>query len=413
MRRVSIKNIPLEHRLSLLLLSALFLTNRYLSLPADSAWVDFAAGDSYSYLAMAQAFPSLPAADAVLPFHHSQRFFFPYVIGGLAWLVRVPPPHAFFAVAVLAVLGLVGVFHGIVDRLTPEPSKKMMLLSLLILNTYMFRYYLAMPWMISDLAFQFWLAVMLLGLLRESPGLTFAGLLAAALSKQTALLLMPGAMAWIWWEWKSPPRNVRIWQCVGVALVGTGVYQGTGWLARAFSGPNINVDHVLGLFRWTSTAFSFQEFFLFALRGVIGFAFPAALLLSLALTRTLPVGWYRKGRLRLSFLLAGSMCVQPFLGGPVITGHNVTRLAMLGYLPLLVGLASILGETPLSASLQRGLVFVTAFSLAIGSFHHFYSFLGMLETERAGRFAAVYLASATLLFLGSLALQQTDNSRRA
>ena len=62
---VSIRKIPLDHRLSLLLLSALFLTNRYLSLPANSRWVAFAAGDSYSYMAIARAFPAVPAADGI------------------------------------------------------------------------------------------------------------------------------------------------------------------------------------------------------------------------------------------------------------------------------------------------------------------------------------------------------------
>jgi hypothetical protein len=209
MRPVSIKNIPIEHQLSILLLSALFLTNHYLSLPADSRWVDFAAGDSYSYIAIANAFPSLPAADAILSFHHSQRFFSPYLVGGVAWLLHVPAQSAFLAFAVLAVLGIVLVFHGIVNCPTPEPSKKMILLSLLLSNTYMFRYYGAIPRMISDIAFQLSLAVLLLGLLRESPGLTFAGLLASALSKQTALLLIPGAMGWIWFEWKSPPRSAE------------------------------------------------------------------------------------------------------------------------------------------------------------------------------------------------------------
>jgi hypothetical protein len=411
MSPVSIKNISIEHQLSILLLGVLFLTNRYLSLPADSRWLDFAAGDSYSYIAIANAFPSLPAADAILPFHHSQRFFFPYLLGGVAWLLHVPAQDAFFAFAVLAVLGLVLVFHGIVDCLTPEPAKKMMLLSLLILNTYVFRYYLAIPWMISDLTFQLSLAVLLLGLLRESPGLTFAGLLAVALSKQTALLLIPGVMGWIWCEWKSSPRKVRVLRCVCVALLGTVVYQGTGWLARPFSGPNVNADHVLGLFRWMTSAFSLERFLVFSLRGIIGFAFPLALLLSLAVTRKLPTGWYRNRKVQLSLLLAGSLCLQPFLGGPVITGQNITRLDMLGYLPLLVGVASILAATPLSASLQRGLVFLTTFAVSMSSFHHFYSFLGVLKVERAGRFAAVYLASALLLFLGSLVLQHSEKSQ--
>jgi hypothetical protein len=412
MRSVSVKDIPIEHWFSILLLSALFLTNRYLSLPADAKWVDFAAADSYSYLAIAKAFPSLPG-DVVIPLHHAQRFAFPYLMGGVAWLARVPVEDVFFAFAVLVVFAVVLVFHGIMDCLRLPPEKKMMLLSFLILNTYMFRYHLAIPWMISDLAFQLGLAVLLLGLLRESPGLTFGGLLGAALGKQTAMLLLPGVMSWVWWEWPSAPLKVRGAQCVGVALVGPAIYQGTARLVRAFSGPSVVTRHVTGLYRWGTTAFSLPTLSLFVLRGVIGFAFPAALVLSLAVTRKLPVGWYRNRKLRLSLFLAGSICVQPLLGGPVSTGQNITRLAMLAYLPLLVGLGSILADTSLSAPLQRRLVFLSAFSVAMSSFHHFYSFLGVLDVGRAGRFAAVYLASALVLFLGSVVLQHGQGSGRA
>jgi hypothetical protein len=198
-----------------------------------------------------------------------------------------------------------------------------------------------------------------------------------------------------------------------VALVGPAIYQGTARLVRAFSGPSVVTRHVTGLYRWGTTAFSLPTLSLFVLRGVIGFAFPAALVLSLAVTRKLPVGWYRNRKLRLSLFLAGSICVQPLLGGPVSTGQNITRLAMLAYLPLLVGLGSILADTSLSAPLQRRLVFLSAFSVAMSSFHHFYSFLGVLDVGRAGRFAAVYLASALVLFLGSVVLQHGQGSGRA
>jgi len=87
MKPVSIRSVRIEFWFATLLLSALFLTNRYLSLPADTRWVDFAGGDSFSYLTIARAFPSLPT-DGVISAHAAQRFFLPWVMGGAAWLTR-------------------------------------------------------------------------------------------------------------------------------------------------------------------------------------------------------------------------------------------------------------------------------------------------------------------------------------
>ena len=361
---------------------------------------------------MAKAFPAFPQ-DMSLPLHHSQRFFASYVLGGVAWLLHVPAEDVFFPFVVLAILGIVLAFHKILDRLGLEPEKRVILLSFLILNTYMFRYYLAIPWMISDVGFQLGLAVLLLGLLSESSGLTLAGLLTSALSKQTALLLIPGVMGWIWWEWRTVPPKVKVVQCVGAAVSGTAVYQGTTWLVRGFSGPSLLTRHVTGLVTWMATAFSPTEAMVFVARGLIGFAFPGALLLSLWGTRRLPAGWHRNRRLRCCLVLAGSICLQPILAGPVNTGHSISRLAMLAYAPVLVGLGSILAETSLPSLFQRRLAFLSAFSVAISSFHHFYSFLGISDVSRAGRFAAVYVAAAGLLFVGSLVLQHAENSERA
>ena len=411
MRPPSVGRVPLQYWLSLLVLGTLFLTNRYLFLPADATWVNAVAGDSYGYLAMAKAFPSLPA-DVSLPAHHAQRFFLPYVLGGVAWLVGAAAQDVFFPFAVLAILGVVLALHGIMDRLRLEPDKQMMLLVFLIANPYTFRYYVAIPWMVSDLGYHLGVAVLLLGLLRESPGWLFAGLLASALSKQTALLLIPGVMSWIWWEWTSSARAVRAVRCGGVALTGVAVYLGAAWLAWGFSDFNAAAAHVTGLFGWIRTDFSLAELVGFVLRGVVGFAFPAALLLSLMITGTLPEGWYRNRKFRLSLFLTGSVFLQPLLGGPAITDKSITRLAMLGYLPLLVGLGSLLSATSLSGPLQRRLVFLSAFVVAMSSFHHFYSFLGTPDIGRAGRFAVVYVISVALLFLGSLILQSSESSGR-
>jgi hypothetical protein len=396
----------------LLFLATLLLTNRYLWLPADAPWVDFAAGDSYSYLSIANAFPSFPS-DLTMPQHHSQRFFFPYLLGGVARALGVPAHTVFLPFAVLVIVTVVTLFHLSLDRLGLTPGPKTILLGLLILNPYTFRYHLAFPWMVSDLGFQLGLSVVLLGLLRQSATLTLGGLLVAALSKQTAILALPGVLAWVWWQWTGRRRVVRAAYGACAIALGLAIYHGSAWLVHDFSSPSSPAGHARAFFKWASTQFSLPVLVSFTARGVLGFVFPSTLLLALAVGRSLPAGWYRNRTFLLFLFLAGPMFLQPFVGGPVITDLNMTRLSMLAYQPALLALGSLLAATSLPAPVERRLVFVTAFCLAVSSFHHFYSFLGELQFGRAGRFAVVYWGAALLLFAGALVSQRLGRSERA
>jgi hypothetical protein len=389
-----------------LLLAGLLLTNRYLSLGRDAAWVEFAGGDAYTYLAIADAFPSLPR-DVSLWLHKAQRLFFPYVLGGVAWTFGVSTEHVFRVFGLLVVLAVVLVFRRMLLSLALSVEVRMVLLSLLILNAYMFRYHIAIPWMVSDLGFELGLSMALLGLLRERPALTYAGLLVATLGKQTAIALIPGVIAWMWFVWNAP-RRVKIAQCLAAAVLGPIVFVATTWLVASFSRSSDMAAHVIGLFQWMSTQFSPSTLAAFAARGLIVFALPMALFVSLAVTRKLPVRWYRNIRLWLCLGLAAPIEMEPVLAGPAVTGGSMTRLAVLAYLPVLLGLATVLEQIPLPAAVQRRLVFVSAFTAAIGSFHHFYSFLGIPDPQRAGAFAAVYLMSAAMLCVGAVVSQQID-----
>ena len=402
----SSSGVRVEVCFTALLLVSLLVTNRYLSLEADAAWVRFAGGDSYSYLTIANAFPSLPY-DATLWLHKSQRFVLPYVLGGVARMFGVPVEQVFRGFAVLVVLGVVVLFRRILRYFALSIEMRMVLLGILILNAYMFRYHLAIPWMVSDLGFQLGVVLVLLGLLGERPGLTYVALLFATLSKQTALTLIPGVMAWIWLEWNAP-RKVRVAHCLIVAALGPLVYLGTTWMVMSFSKPRVPIRYFVGLVEWIAGQFSLVALSAFTARGLIGFALPVALFLSLAVTRALPGGWYRNRRLWLCLALTASIDLTPFLAGPVMTGHSMPRLTMLGYVPVLVGLGIVLADTVLPIAVQQRLVFVSAFAAAIGSFHHFYSFLGVLDPGPAGKFAAVYLASALLLFVGSVVSQRVE-----
>jgi len=124
----------------------------------------------------------------------------------VAWTFGVSTEHVFRAFGLLVVVAVVLVFRRTLLSLALSVEMRMVLLSLLILNAYMFRYYIAIPWMVSDLGSELGLAMVLLGLLRERRALTYAGLLVATLGKQTAIALIPGVIAWIWLVWNAPGR---------------------------------------------------------------------------------------------------------------------------------------------------------------------------------------------------------------
>src|SRR5262245_26945513 len=191
--------VRLERWFAALLLAALLLTNRHVSLDTDAAWLRFVAGDIEAYLAIAEAFPGLP--QMTLPRHHAQRLAIPYVLGGIARVLGVPAGDVFRAFALLVVLALVAMFHRLVRRLAIPHEMRLILLALLILNPYMFRYHIAAPWMISDVGFQLGVCLTLVALVEARAGLLVAGLIVAGASKQTGLALIPAVMAWIWLEW--------------------------------------------------------------------------------------------------------------------------------------------------------------------------------------------------------------------
>src|SRR5262245_34639804 len=280
-------DVWLERCFAAFLLAGLLLTNRYVSLDTDGAWLRFVAGDVPSYLAIAEAFPGRPRD--TLPRHHAERFVIPYVLGGVARTLGLPVGEVFRAFALLVVLGVVAMVHRIVRQLAISHEMRLILLALLILNTYMFRYYLAIPWMVSDLGFHLGVGLVLLALFEARPSLLLAGLATAGVSKQTALALVPGVIAWLWLQWTAP-RRTRIALCVGVAALVLLVYQAISWLAEPFSGRSVVALHVTGLVRWMATRFSLPVLVDFFARGLVPFVLPSALLLSLVMTRALPGG---------------------------------------------------------------------------------------------------------------------------
>jgi hypothetical protein len=176
----------------------------------------------------------------------------------------------------------------------------------------------------------------------------------------------------------------------------------------------VSIETVTGLFVYLRSSPSIKAIGEFGLRGIIGLVLPIAILLSTM------GGWYagipnwsREDRLRTGVLLgfAAMIASQPFLGGPAVTGRDITRLVLLALPPLLIAFGILLSYTTLDPQFWRqAFPFFMAISAA-ASFHHTYSFLGIgTGAERTNRFALVHFACGILLYLVIRILRLVDGA---
>jgi len=348
---------------ALAILALALLTNRWMGWQEGIQYLT-AVDVEDGYLPVAAAAPGLPSE--LIPFHKAQRFFVPYVVGSIAKGSGAPIPSVFFAGTALATGALLAIFWWLLGALQLPPRRRLLAFALFVFQPYALRYYGIVPGMFSDLTFELGTGILLAGLFFRKSSLPWIGLALAALSRQTALLLLPGVVLWIWFGWKEKPARSRALWATGLSLWTLFFYEATGLLAARIGSANVNAEHLTALFTWIlSPDFSFPKMAEHTLRCTLPLL-PAAILL-------LREPWKQWPRESLFLLLmALVVAAQPFLAGPTVTGQNAARLITLGLLPLVVAwaIAAREKEWPLIPACAMALL------LFAGSFHHLYTVIG-------------------------------------
>jgi hypothetical protein len=372
------------------LCAAVAVTSRYTDPDADRALISKAAGDSYSFLAIAAAAPALPHER--MAFHHAQRIAIPYVVGVVHHVVPVSLHQVFVIAVLIAEIAILLVIAGVLEALGIPESGVALMLAMLAFNPWAFRHYLTFPEMVNDLGFVLGLAIMLRGLVRGGVSAVVAGQLLASVSRQTGLLLVPLVVMWVWrdaraWGLSSVRRRALV--CAAVAVTAVVVYVASGRIAVTFADPSENVEHLLGLATWLGSGFDARALGIVLLRMFASVAIPVAC--AAGMVR------YHRARgpesHRVALLVAGSAwCwLQPFLAGPALTGGNGERLAVLGLIPLVLALAITMREAGALAIVTRSAWFGAAVALlALGSLHHVYTHPALAFMSSRGAFGLLY-----------------------
>ena len=377
----------------ILLVVMLLVTNKWFKY--DDAIKVVGADDTVSYRAVAEAWPGLPADR--LPFHHAQRLAIPVLLGSVAHTLGCSLESLFLGATLLLCVVVMLLMHAIFVSLALSAAQRLLLFALLLFNPFVFRPYLAATFMVVDLVFVTGLALLIWGLLTNRGTTTVLGVVFAALGRQTALALLPVAVVWLnTGAWKARAARQRLFLMLLLPVSVVGVYCITGLEASNMSEGGFNFGHVTGLSHWFST-FSpgkIPAFLQFFFRGLASSTVTLTILgVVYVRTRkqvTLPAFFW------LLLMLVASVWVQPFLGGPEVTGGNIVRLCALGFVPLLTALGVLLSRSRVLSDVGRLELMTATLLIVAGSFHHLTSNVGNALRYGVTGFAIAHGAFAAL-----------------
>ena len=284
--------------------------------------------DQIQYLMIIESAPDFP--DTEIHANQAQRFFFPYVIGiflellGLKEYIYI----IFIFLNILLNLLIIHTFLKILNYLGATKNFSLIIISLLILNPYIFRVSLTAPLMINDYIFTYGYLLIAFYFLTKKINIFYIGLILCCLSRQTSLILNFIFLLIIIHK-IFLKNNFKITTLSYGILINILIFFITKFIGSKFSVINLQllIDTVGGILAFN---YSVLELFLFFARMLIAnmaiFILLTILVLNLSLYKKL-----FKFELLLIFLLAISLWSQPIMGGPSYTGGNVSRLTLLSF----------------------------------------------------------------------------------
>ena len=355
------------------LLASFLMTQRWLSWGGAIRYLG--EGDVLSYEPMAKAAPGLPTDR--IGAAYTARFPVHYMVGLLADGTPLTVRGTYAAAAGACIATVLWLAWSSMRHLRVALPWRVVLLAVLLLNAYAFRYYVMAPGMLADLVFVVGLATSVHGVFTRRNGMLFVGAVLAACSRQTAMLALPVLAVWsILAARNDPDRRSRgvVAALVATAPFVTGV--AVSAITKPFTSPfglRIPEDTILPLL--ADLPSTLPELGTHAMRVAIPFPLPLVVLGAVVL-----------GRLRLGAglgvhfwgLLAVSAAVvaQPLGVSDDYPGFafNEPRLSALGLFPTVLAIAVLVADTRLSIGSGRALAVLAA--VAIASLHHLYTVVG-------------------------------------
>jgi hypothetical protein len=355
-------------------------------LAATNYWVGWKEGirltdhlDVYSYELIAAAAPE--SSTRGIGSAYTERVASPWLAGTVGDLLGVSYRDV-FRVLVATAVGIIAFLLGsICARLRLSTPLTLLCLGVLILNPYMFRFYGLAPGSVPDLTFVLGLALLLYGLVADRLYLVLAGGVIAVLGRQTALLVAPAALAWLWTarDWRKRTRLDRLLASVLLLGLVAGTYAAVKAAVAPFTYPYGHSIPESTVLPGLGQPASFTQLMVHLVQVALPLIVVSGCLLgALAALRRLAGRVRPPAEFWCAVLIAAAIVVQPLAISPTASDFagNEQRLSVLALFPLCVALVYVLQQVERVVPWRKASPWALASALVallVASLHRRYS----------------------------------------
>ena len=364
MKKINLINSIFNNSIYLLFFFILFVffTNTYYSF--DDSLI-YGGRDGFFYIKISESFPKIAEN---IEYIKGERFFFPYLIGGMSKLFSAEIFYI-YRIFVFLLAGLIGFFlYKNLKEIKASNFITLISISFLIFNPYIFRFYLAIPSIITDLFFILSTILVAYGFIYKNKKYIFIGFAISILARQNGIFFFISFLISKFYFQKKSLLNYRdIFWLVIILTITTLLNTSYARFADSATQENAKDLYIVTLFGLFIGNYTYSQFISFILFPFLSFA-------PLLLFFIFQIKNFKKfilTELMLITLITSALIFAiAFISGPVITGKNIIRLLNLSY-PMLIIAINLFLKKGASVSRENFLIIITLF--ALWSFHPSFS----------------------------------------
>lgn len=293
----------------------------------------FGGSDGYYYMMISKFAPNFGEN---IEYIKGERFFFPFLIGVISNLFDT---DQFFLYQFFSII-LCGIFiillNNILISLNLSENIKFICYCLVLFNPYLLRYFIAIPTLLIDLIFLISIQIITLSFLKEKKFLFFLGLCFALLSRQNGLfILLSLLIVKFFFKEKSffSLKNTIFYIVVFLIIYFLNLIYAYKSQGDTQSIESLYHSTLFGIFYFDYNFSAFLRYIFFPL-----LSFGPMILFCLISFYFFKINKLNNELLVFLLILAILIIGIAFLGGPNITGKNLTRLSNFSYLNILVSI---------------------------------------------------------------------------
>ena len=315
----------------ILSLILIFLSNNYFG----EYDINSSANSGYYYLEIANSYPFVPEFENnTQTYIHSQRFIISYIIGfiGFNFKIKAFLIFKFFSIISLVIFLVTSI--KIVKDFGLNYYHEILILSLIIFNPYIVRYFIANPMMLNDLIFFISINIIILGIKKSKDAYFYVGVILAIISRQTFIVIL---LSIIFTYVLSPNKNNYINK---KKILFSLIFFSINFLITKYYLINVGLDQFYfsifsGLFNFINNSFNFFELFIFISYPIFSFGPLLVIFIFKIYKNNFDFIFEINEQSIFYVLIILGLVAQPLIAGPEITGKNIIRLTSYCYIPII------------------------------------------------------------------------------